>query len=89
MHEMRRGNVGSPSGGSVQSGSTPEAALSSRRVCSRRNATGHKDSQAAMVAGRLPEVARVSHLLTKAAQEKQQLIQQQSLMLSAGANSVR
>ena len=49
----------------------------------------HKDLQAAMVAGHLPEVARVSHLLTKAAQEWQQLIQQQSMMPSAVANSVR
>ena len=49
----------------------------------------NKDLQEAMVAGRLPEVARVSHLLTKAAQEWQHLIHQQSLMLSAVANSVR
>ena len=49
----------------------------------------HKDQQEAMVAGRLSEVARVSRLLTKAAQEWQELIQQQSLMPSAVANSVR
>ena len=49
----------------------------------------HEDLQEAMVAGRLPEVARVSHLLTNAAQEWHQLIQQQSLMPSAVANSVR
>ena len=41
-----------------------------------------------MDGGRLPEVARVSYLLTKAAQEWQQMIQQQS-MPSAVANSVR
>ena len=49
----------------------------------------HKDLQEAMVAGRLSEVARVSHLLTTAAQEWQQLIRQQSLMPSAVATSVR
>ena len=42
----------------------------------------HKHLQVAMVAGHLPVVARVSHLLTKAAQEWQQLIQQQSMMPS-------
>ena len=47
-----------------------------------------KDLQAALVAGRLPEVARVSHLLVATAQEWQQMIQQQS-MPSAVANSVR
>ena len=47
-----------------------------------------KDLQAAMVAGRLPELARVSHLLTKAAQEWQQMTQQQSVP-SAVANPVR
>ena len=44
-----------------------------------------KELLAALVAGRL---ARVSHLLTKAAQEWQQMIQQQSVF-SAVANIVR
>ena len=61
-----------------------------KRRCRREEFLPYCDEemQAAMVAGRLPEVARVSHLLTKA-QEWQQLIQQQSLMLSAVVNSVR
>ena len=46
----------------------------------------HKDLQAALVAGQLPEVARVSHILTQAAQEWQQMIVDQSTKV---ANSVR
>ena len=37
-----------------------------------------RDLQAAIVAGQLPEVARTSHLLSTAAQEWQQIIQEQS-----------
>ena len=49
-----------------------------------------RDLQAAIVAGLLPEVSRVSQLLSTAAQEWQQIIQEQSsAMPSAVANIVR
>ena len=49
-----------------------------------------RDLQAAILAGQLPEVARISQLLSKAAQEWQQIIEEQAPgMPSAVANMVR
>ena len=49
-----------------------------------------RDLQAAILAGQQPEVVRISQLLSKAAQEWQQIIEEQAPgMLSAVANMVR
>ena len=49
-----------------------------------------RDLQAAILAGQLPEVARISQLLSKAAQEWQQIIEEQAPgMPSAVANMER
>ena len=49
----------------------------------------HRDPQAAMESGKLPEVARVSQLMTEAAQEWHQLIQEQTAASSVVAKMVR
>ena len=47
------------------------------------------DLQAAVAAGQLQEVSRISHLLTTAAQEWQELIDRSTTMPSIVANAVR
>ena len=49
----------------------------------------HADLQTAVGAGQLQEVARISKLLTTAAQEWQELINQSATMPSSVANAVR
>ena len=49
----------------------------------------HADLQTAMVSGQLPEVARISQLMTKAAQEWRQVLHEQIAAPSLVANTVR
>ena len=90
---------------SLRSGPTPDSRSDGpmpKRTCRREEfipqcdeemeewmAGRHKDLQVAMESGKLPEVARVSQLMTNAAREWHQLIQEQTAAPSTLANMVR
>ena len=90
---------------SLRSGPTPDSRSDGpmpKRTCRREEfipqcdeemeewmAGRHKDLQVAMVSGKLTEVARVSQLMTNAAREWHQLIQEQTAAPSTLANMVR